>query len=72
MSKEFYEPKESNNEKTALVLIQGTGNVRAGIWARSVCINDDFENGTMLPQIKWAFQKNFPVIVMNPNFNRDK
>ena len=72
MSEEFYTPQESNREKNALVLIQGTGNVRAGQWARSVCINDDLEKGSMLPQIDWALnQKKYPVIVMNPNYNRD-
>ena len=72
MSEEFHNPIESNKEKTALVLIQGTGNVRAGQWARSVCVNDDFEKGTMLPQIDWAVnQKKYPVLVMNPNYNSD-
>ena len=32
-----------------LVLIQGSGEVRPGIWARSVCVNDDLDLGTMLP-----------------------
>jgi len=54
------------------VLIQGTGAVRAGIWARSVSINETFELGTMLPQIEWAVrEKKYPVLVMNPNYNRD-
>ena len=30
MSKEFYTPDDSNKDKIALVLIQGTGQVRAG------------------------------------------
>lgn len=42
MSSEFYKPDlDENSKKTALILIQGTGAVRAGIWARSVCINDN-------------------------------
>ena len=32
-----------------MVLIQGTGSVRAGIWARSASINDNFEIGSMIP-----------------------
>ena len=40
--------KKLNNGKTALILIQGSGPVRPGIWARSVCINDCLENGTMI------------------------
>ena len=72
MSPEFYKPKAHQNKgKRALVLIQGTGAVRAGIWARSVCINDDFETGSMLPFLNIAKKLNIPVLVMNPNFNYD-
>ena len=74
MSGEFYKPTKEqkllNKQKTALVLIQGTGNVRAGIWARSVCNNENFELGSFLPQIEWAQMNDYPVIVMNPNMNK--
>lgn len=56
-----------NASKTAVVLMQGTGAVRAGIWARSVCINDGTKLGSMLPQIDWARKQGHEVIVMNPN-----
>jgi hypothetical protein len=53
MTSEFYEPDvEANSTKRAVVLIQGTGEVRAGIWARSVCINENLEKGSMLPFIE--------------------
>lgn len=43
MSNEFYSrDAEANAGKTALVLIQGNGEVRAGQWSRSVCVNDGF------------------------------
>ena len=71
MSKEFYWPdasmKNSNASKTGFVIIQGMGAVRAGIWARSVCINENFKLGSMLPQVNWAVEKGCPVLVMNPN-----
>lgn len=54
MSQEFKKPTKQNKDLIGLVLIQGTGAVKAGIWARSVCVNNDFEIGTMLPQIEWA------------------
>ena len=39
MSKEFLNDEpERNQGRRALVLIQGGGGVRAGIWSRSVCI----------------------------------
>ena len=71
MTKHFSEPSERNKNKKALVLIQGTGAVRAGLWARSATINDNFEIGTMLPQIKWAIDHKFAVLVMNPNHGAD-
>ena len=76
MSPDFYKPDEKqkklNSEKTALVLIQGTGAVRAGYWARSVCINANYELGSMLPQIDWAINFNdYGVLVMNPNLSQD-
>ena len=48
------------------------GAVRAGQWARSVCINANYELGSMLPQIDWAVNlKDYSVLVMNPNLSHD-
>lgn len=53
-------------------MIQGTGAVRAGQWARSVCINANYELGSMLPQVDWAINvKGHSVLVMNPNMSCD-
>ena len=54
-----------------MVLIQGTGAVRAGIWARSACMNESLEVGSMLPFLNIAQRLDIPVLVMNPNLNRD-
>lgn len=74
MSSEFHNPsteqKLLNRSKTALVLMMGTGNARAGMWARTVCNNENFELGSALPQIEWAQMNGYPVIVMNPNQNK--
>lgn len=61
---------ETNSDR-ALVLIQGTGDVRSGYWARSVCMNDTLELGSMLPDIEFAQNNGMSVLVMNPNYNRD-
>eukprot|EP00347_Sterkiella_histriomuscorum_P010396 403376461 len=53
------------------VIIQGTGEVRAGMWSRRVCINDNLNLGSMLPQIEWALSQGFKVIVFNPNMRKD-
>lgn len=62
---------KANKDKPVLVLIQGTGAVRAGIWARSVCMNDSLEKGSMLPFLDQAQKNNWNVLVMNPNYNKD-
>lgn len=69
MSKKFFRSPERNKNLRALVLIQGMGAVRAGVWGRSVCINDNFELGSMIPQVDWALRKKISVIIMNPNEN---
>ena len=73
MSPEFLDQSraEENRGKRALVLIQGTGAVRAGIWARSVCINESLELGSMLPFIDLCRNLSIPVLVMNPNMSSD-
>ena len=58
--------------KSMVVLIQGTGDVRAGIWARSVCMNDKLSLGSVFPQIDYAKEKGYSVIVFNPNFYSDE
>ena len=45
------------------------GAVRAGVWGRSVCINENFDLGSMIPQVYWALLKKILVIIMNPNEN---
>lgn len=64
----FVSPDWKTNTKGALVLIQGTGDVRPGVWARSVCINDSLDNGSMLPQIKFAVENGMACLILNPNF----
>lgn len=71
MSPEFIQGYGGNPQECALILIQGTGSVRAGIWARSVCLNENLELGSMLPLIDAAKKQNMPVLVMNPNLSRD-
>ena len=63
----IYTTKNFHLNEKCLMLIQGTGNVRAGLWARSVCINEDINHGSMYPYIEKALQNNFSVIILNPN-----
>lgn len=52
-----------------MLLIQGSGAVRAGQWARAVCLNDCLELGSILPYLARAKKNGMGVIVFNPNLN---
>mmetsp|Transcript_50841 Transcript_50841/g.118087 ORF Transcript_50841/g.118087 Transcript_50841/m.118087 type:complete len:285 (-) Transcript_50841:125-979(-) len=52
-----------------LLLIQGSGRVRVGVWGCALCINKDLDQGTMLPYLREATNRGYGVIVLNPNVN---
>jgi len=64
----FVSPNWQTAEKLMLI-IQGTGAVRAGQWARAVCINDKLSIGSILPYLDRCQQEGLSVIVFNPNLN---
>ncbi|CAF0962174.1 unnamed protein product [Rotaria sordida] len=55
------------NENGCLILIQGSGVVRPGQWARSCCINESLDIGSMFPYMAKAKEHNLSVIILNPN-----
>jgi hypothetical protein len=57
-----------SNPSALLVLIQGAGEVRAGIWSRSVCLKDNMDLGSMIPFVEFAKSQNWLTLIMNPNF----
>ncbi|CAO4368524.1 unnamed protein product [Caenorhabditis nigoni] len=62
----------SKNIKTAqklLVLMHGSGVVRAGQWARRLIINENLTVGTQIPYIERALSNGWGVLVMNTNMN---
>ncbi|OMJ73458.1 hypothetical protein SteCoe_27852 [Stentor coeruleus] len=63
---------DGNHREKLMLLIQGAGAVRAGLWARSVCINDSLITGSVFPFLDYANKNNFEVLVFNPNYNYDK
>lgn len=66
ISKDF-----SRNDEKLLVIIHGSGVVRAGQWSRRLIINDGLEQGSQLPYIKRAVDRGYSVLVMNTNQNKD-
>ncbi|XP_078473210.1 cotranscriptional regulator ARB2A homolog isoform X1 [Lampetra planeri] len=65
----FMSPGALQKERL-LLLVQGSGVVRAGQWARRLIINDCLDSGTQIPYIKRAMEEGYGVVVLNPNDNR--
>ena len=67
---EILTSKNFSNFEKCICIIQGTGAVRPGLWARSVCINNNINLGSIIPYIE-KFEKDFSFVVFNPNENFD-
>jgi len=65
----FVSDDYKTNKDKLMVLIHGSGVVRAGQWARRLIINDDLDKGTQLPYIKRAREEGYAVMVLNTNNN---
>jgi hypothetical protein len=65
----FTSSKELIDVDKLMVIIHGSGVVRAGQWARSLIINDSINSGTILPYIKKARENGFEIVVTNTNDN---
>ncbi|XP_061906984.1 cotranscriptional regulator FAM172A homolog isoform X4 [Entelurus aequoreus] len=65
----YLSPNALSNPSKLLVLIQGSGVVRAGQWARRLIINQDLDSGTQIPFITRAMEEGYSVMVLNPNEN---
>lgn len=62
--------KESfKDSQKLLILIHGSGVVRAGQWSRSLIINHSIDHGTQIPYIKKAIELGYDVLVTNTNNN---
>ncbi|OMJ75590.1 hypothetical protein SteCoe_25245 [Stentor coeruleus] len=67
----FISANWSTSYNKKLILIQGAGKVRAGIWSRSVCINESLYTGSMLPFIEAGLEEQYDIMILNPNFIKD-
>jgi len=52
-----------------VLLIQGSGAVRAGQWARALCLNASLNEGSILPYLQRLHARGIAVVVFNPNLN---
>jgi len=64
----FLSPNALQADKLIL-LIQGSGAVRPGLWARALFIHDSLDLGSILPYLKRIQEAGWGVIVFNPNQN---
>ena len=64
---EIFVSKDFNTNPKCIILIQGSGNVKVGLWSRSICINDNLYNGSNIPYIERANIINYSIIILNPN-----
>lgn len=65
----FSSQKQLTNPKKLLILIHGSGVVRAGQWARSLIINHSVDSGTQVPYINEGRSRDFEVLSLNTNEN---
>uniref|UniRef100_W8B7Y2 UPF0528 protein CG10038 n=1 Tax=Ceratitis capitata TaxID=7213 RepID=W8B7Y2_CERCA len=65
----FTKPHKLEQPKKLLVIIHGSGYVRAGQWARSLIINNSLDHGTQIPYIKRAESLGYDILVTNTNDN---
>lgn len=57
------------NTNKLLILIHGSGLVRAGVWSGSLIINESIDHGTQIPYIERAIDLGYDVLVTNINYN---
>jgi len=53
-----------------LILIQGLGDIRPGVWSMRLCVEESLKTGSMLCCIEYAQKNNYSIIIMNPNQNK--
>ena len=59
--------KDIEYNPRCLILIQGSGHVKLGVWSNKVCINEGLSKGSMLPFVEIAKNKGYSILIMNPN-----
>jgi hypothetical protein len=52
-----------------VLLCQGSGAVRPGMWARALCINDTLDQGCIFGYLDRIISRGWGVVVLNPNEN---
>ncbi|VDN04023.1 unnamed protein product [Thelazia callipaeda] len=61
-----------NKKKYLVVLIHGSGAVRAGQWSRRLIMNENLNVGSQLPYLVMCNNRDWGVVVLNTNMNHYK
>ena len=59
--------KDLEYNPKCLILIQGGGHVKLGLWSNLVCINEGLNLGSMIPFVITAKKKGYSILILNPN-----
>ena len=59
--------KDIKTNPKCLILIQGAGHVKLGLWSNSVTINEGINLGSMIPFVELAKKYGYSILIMNPN-----
>lgn len=65
----FATKRNLKDVKKLMILIHGSGVVRAGQWARRLIMNQSLNHGTQIPYINRARESGYEVLVLNTNDN---
>ncbi|UJR31574.1 hypothetical protein I4U23_019061 [Adineta vaga] len=68
----FFASDNFLDAENLMIIIHGTGVVRAGQWSRKLIINENIQVGSQLAYIMKAQELGFAVIVTNTNLNIDE
>ncbi|CAF0922543.1 unnamed protein product [Adineta ricciae] len=68
----FFASEDFQDADKLMIIIHGTGVVRAGQWSRKLIINENIHVGSQFEYILHAKQLGFAVIVTNTNLNTDE
>ena len=63
----FHTPNFSSSDNYKMVLINGSGVVRAGQWSRRIIMNDNLFEGSMIAYIRWGQENSMDILVLNTN-----
>lgn len=66
----IFASKDRQENDKLIILIHGSGVVKAGQWARRLIINDNLSTGTQIPYIKKAKELGYSILVLNTNDNQ--